>query len=394
MSDGYGLDTKSFSKELRLLLEVLNTDDIDETAKQNRQLFLDIDWELWVRLSLHHRVFPYIYPKLSRMREEHVPPEVTERLKREYRRNTVQMLQLSGEMGYIGEELAKLQIRSLFLKGPVLAQELYGDISLRTSRDLDFIVPMAQLAETESLLLRLGYVKEEDFESILGDWKWREHHTTFNHPDKGIKVEVHWRLSPGPSTEPDFDELWKHARTSSHFGQSVHYLGSEDLFLFLAAHGARHGWSRLRWLLDIRQLLLQKPDTGKLTALLRRYHYNDVGGQALLLAAHLLAAPVEPALASLAERPKARRIAGLALFYVARMINLHNPPLEPEVERHYKYYQPAILTRWHQFLYITGFLYPYAADAKTLPLPKKLHVLYFPLRPFLWTWRKVSGREK
>ncbi|WP_025708737.1 nucleotidyltransferase family protein, partial [Paenibacillus graminis] len=273
MTDGYALDKKGFSKELRLLLEVLKTDDIDETAERNPQLFTDIDWELWVRLSLHHRVFPYIYPKLSRMREEHVPDAVTQRLKWEYRKNTVQMLQLSGEMGYLGEELAKLQIRSLFLKGPVLAQELYGDISLRTSRDLDFLVPMAQLAETEALLVRLGYVKEEDFESILGDWKWREHHTTFNHPDKGIKVEVHWRLSPGPSKEPEFDELWKCARTSSHFGQNVHYLGSEDLFLFLAAHGARHGWSRLRWLLDIRQLLLQKPDSGKLAGLIQQYNY-------------------------------------------------------------------------------------------------------------------------
>ncbi|AIQ67009.1 nucleotidyltransferase domain-containing protein [Paenibacillus graminis] len=394
MTDGYALDKKGFSKELRLLLEVLKTDDIDETAERNPQLFTDIDWELWVRLSLHHRVFPYIYPKLSRMREEHVPDAVTQRLKWEYRKNTVQMLQLSGEMGYLGEELAKLQIRSLFLKGPVLAQELYGDISLRTSRDLDFLVPMAQLAETEALLVRLGYVKEEDFESILGDWKWREHHTTFNHPDKGIKVEVHWRLSPGPSKEPEFDELWKCARTSSHFGQNVHYLGSEDLFLFLAAHGARHGWSRLRWLLDIRQLLLQKPDSGKLAGLIQQYNYADVGGQTLLLAADLLAAPVEPALEGFTKRPKARRIAQLALFYVARMINLHNPPLEPEAERHYKYYQPAILTRWHQFLYVAGFLYPYAVDAKTLPLPKPLHVLYFPLRPFLWTWRKVSGQEK
>ncbi|MNI90350.1 hypothetical protein D3C73_1478650 [compost metagenome] len=76
------------------------------------------------------------------------------------------------------------------------------------------------------------------------------------------------------------------------------------------------------------------------------------------------------------------------------MVNLHNPPLEPEVERHYKSYQPAVLTPWQRFLYAAGFLYPYAADAKTLPLPKPLHGLYFPLRPFLWTWRKLTGREE
>ncbi|MEK4062555.1 MULTISPECIES: nucleotidyltransferase domain-containing protein [Paenibacillus] len=393
MTDRYTLDKRSLSKEVLLLLALLTADSIDDMAERNPVRFADIDWELMIRLSLHHRVYPFLYPKLSRMQGESVPSVVTQRLKWEYRRNTVQMLQLSGEMGNIGESLARLNIRSLFLKGPVLAQDLYGDISLRTSRDLDFIVPMEQLTETEALLVSLGYVKEEEFESILGDWKWREHHNTFNHPAKNIKVEVHWRLSPGPSKEPDFDELWKHARTSSQLGQNVHYLGREDLFLFLAAHGARHGWSRLRWLLDIKQLLLQEPDAGVLTGLLRRYNYDSVGGQALILAADLLEAPIAPGLSGLTDKPKARRLAQLALFYVARMVNLHNPPLEPEVERHYKYYQPAILTPWHQFLYAAGFLYPYAVDEKTLPLPKPLHFLYFPLRPFLWTWRKLTGKK-
>lgn len=393
MTDRYTLDKRSLSKEILLLLALLMADSIDETAERNPELFAGIDWEQMIRLSLHHRVYPFLYPKLSRMQGESVPSAVTQRLKWEYRRNTVQMLQLSGEMGNIGESLARLNIRSLFLKGPVLAQDLYGDISLRTSRDLDFLVPMNQLNETEALLTSLGYVKEEDFESILGDWKWREHHNTFNHPDKNIKVEVHWRLSPGPSREPDFDELWKNARKSP-LGPDVHYLGKEDLFLFLAAHGARHGWSRLRWLLDIKMLLLQQPDPGVLTRLLQRYNYDNVGGQALILAAGLLEAPVPSGLAGLADTAKARRLAQLALFYVARMVNLHNPPLEPEVERHYKYYQPAILTPWHQFLYVAGFLHPYAVDEKTLPLPKPLHFLYFPLRPFLWTWRKLTGKEE
>lgn len=390
MTDRYTLDKGSLSKEILLLLALLTAENTNETAQQHPQLFAGADWEQFVQLALHHRVYPYLYPRLNKIDEGVIPPEVLERLKWEYRRNTVQMLQLSGEMSRIGSELAKLNIRSLFLKGPVLAQALYGDISLRTSRDLDFLVPMAQLQDTEALLIRLGYVKEEEFESILGDWKWREHHTTFNHPVSKIKAEVHWRLSPGPSKEPGFEALWKHSRTSSLFGRNVHYLGQEDLFLFLAAHGARHGWSRLRWLLDIKQLLLQQPDS----AALQRYGYSIVGGQAVILAAELLEAPVDPGLSPLTDSPRARRLAQRALFYVARMVNLHNPPLEPEVERHYKYYQPAILPRWHQVLYAAGFLYPYAVDAKTLPLPKALHFLYFPLRPFLWTWRKVTGAEK
>lgn len=164
--------------------------------------------------------------------------------------------------------------------------------------------------------------------------------------------------------------------------------------MFLTAHGARHGWSRLRWLLDIKQLLLQQPDPTTLIQLLHKHHYSSVGGQALLLAAGLLRAPVDSGFSSLTARPKARRLASLAMFYVERMVNLHNPPLPPEVEHHYKYYQPAILTKPQQLLYVLGFLYPYAADAKTLPLPKRLHFLYFPLRPFLWGWRKAVGENK
>lgn len=395
MTDRHTLDTGSFSKELLLLVTLLTAHHTEEAAERNPELFADIDWELFIRLSLHHRVYPFLYPKLSRTPKEMtaVPTAVIDRLKWEYRRNTVQMLHLSGEMAHLSKQLAGLNIRSLFLKGPVLAQDLYGDISQRTSRDLDFMVPMERLAEADELMAAEGYVKVEDFESLLGDWKWREHHYTYNHPGKHIKIEMHWRMGPGPSKEPDFEELWKRARRSP-LGEHVHYLGREDLFLFLAAHGARHAWSRLRWLLDIKQLLAQQPDYSVLVRLLQRYNYDTIGGQTLILASALLEAPVDPALSVLTEKPKARKLAEQALFYVARMVNLNDPPLEPEVERHYKFYKPAILAPWHRLLHAASFLYPYAVDAKTLPLPKPLHVLYFPLRPFLWTYRKITGGEK
>ncbi|AIQ50719.1 nucleotidyltransferase domain-containing protein [Paenibacillus sp. FSL R7-0331] len=394
MTDRYTLDRGSLSKEISLLLHLLTADSVDGLMEQRPQLFAEIDWKLFIRLTLHHRVFPFLYPKLSGMSNQLIPAHVRERLQQEYRSNTVRMLQLSGEMARIGAGLNKLGIRSLFLKGPVLAEDLYGDFSLRTSRDLDFMVPIDRLSDTADYLLRLGYEQIEVYESILGDWKWREHHLTFNHPDSKIKLEVHWRLGPGPSAEPDFEALWKHARTSTLLGPDVRYLGREDLFLFLVSHGARHAWSRLRWLLDIKMLLLQQPDSEQLLELLKQYNGEAIAGQTLILAADLLDTKVNPSLSGLMDKPKAQRLAQDAVFYVARMVNLNDPPLEPEVERHFKSYQPAILTARNRLLRAAGFLYPYAADARTLPLPKPLHVLYFPLRPFLWSWRKMTGREE
>src|SRR5699024_3298019 len=103
-------------------------------------------------------------------------------------------------------------IQPLFLKGPILAEELYGDISSRPSCDLDILVPMDTLGRVEDLLLQSGYVKDDYIQTVLGDWKWRHHHMAFFHPKENIKLEIHWRLNPGPGKEPCFNELWERRR--------------------------------------------------------------------------------------------------------------------------------------------------------------------------------------
>ena len=49
------------------------------------------------------------------------------------------MLHLTREMEMICKSFNENQIKSLVLKGPVLAADLYGDLSLRTSADLDIL---------------------------------------------------------------------------------------------------------------------------------------------------------------------------------------------------------------------------------------------------------------
>ena len=45
------------------------------------------------------------------------------------------------------------EISTLF-KGPALAHDLYGDVSLRTSCDLDILIPINQLEKAERILFR------------------------------------------------------------------------------------------------------------------------------------------------------------------------------------------------------------------------------------------------
>ena len=91
--------------------------------------------------------------------------------------------------------------------------------------------------------------------TVLNDWKWRSHHIVYFHPQKNIMLEIHWRLEPFPSKELTFNELWARRRVSQITNYPVYFLGEEDLFVYLVSHGARHGWFRLRWLLDIDQMV-------------------------------------------------------------------------------------------------------------------------------------------
>jgi hypothetical protein len=283
------------------------------------------------------------------------------------------------------------KIPALFLKGPILAKVLYGDLSLRTSSDLDLLVSLDQLEIVEVLLQKMGYIKDEYIETILNDWKWRHHHFTFYHHNTNIKVEVHWRLNPGPGKEPNFKDLWNRKQELLISSKPLFYLSNEDLFFFLVTHGARHGWSRLRWLIDIHQLMVRTLNFKIIRKLFKKYNYLNVAGQALILSNELLGTSVDEALKILKIKSNVPlNLANEAMFYLKQMINLHNEPLDERVSRYHKHHLIKLMSPKQKTLFFLSFLFPYPEDAKTLPLPKKLHSVYFVIRPFLWIWRQCK----
>ncbi|MFC5773374.1 nucleotidyltransferase domain-containing protein [Ectobacillus antri] len=383
MQVSYTLNLNRVPKELKLLLTLLQDEgNVDEINLQ------DINWNTFLELVMHHRVFPILHRRLQKLNLP-IDGSILQALQQDFKNNTFQMLHLSAEMQYMSRLLAERGIRSLFLKGPILATELYRDLSLRTSCDLDVLVPLADLQLTEELLIEQGYEKDDYIETVLGDWKWRHHHVTYFHPVKGIKFEVHWRLNPGPAIEPRFQDLWQRRRTRRFGHEDVAFLGQEDLFFFLVAHGARHGWSRLRWLLDIHQFVKQDVDWKKVSRTLQAHGYLQVGGQALILASSLLKTSLSTNMVTLLKGKHPERLAQEAVFYLESMINLHTEPLPHDVSVYHKKHLVSLMSPMQKTMFLISFLYPYPEDAKTLPLPKSLHFLYFPLRPAIWAWKKI-----
>jgi hypothetical protein len=384
------LNLSNLPIELILLLEILRIEsDQESLILKSEDHLKNIDWEQFLQLSRHHRIYPSIYKIIKKMDNNLIPPFVIQKLYKLYQKNTYQMLYLSGEMEKVSKLFMENKVPSLFLKGPVLAFELYGDISLRTSSDLDILIPIHDLDKVDKLLFQEGYTKDDYILSVLNDWKWRHHHVTYFNKQNNFKLEIHWRLNPGPGKEPCFDELWNRKRISSLTKIPVYSLGIEDLFVFLVTHGARHGWSRLRWLEDINQIVKKDIDWENMYILLRNYQYLHLGGQALVLSSQLLSTEIIKYVELLKIGNRSKQLAQDALFYMRQMVNLHTDPVPEYVAKYHKHYLFALMSLKQKLLFIMSFFYPYHDDAKTLPLPKNIHFFYFFLRPFLWLWRKT-----
>ncbi|MCK2016873.1 nucleotidyltransferase domain-containing protein [Peribacillus frigoritolerans] len=384
MDNNYSLDLSSLSKELRLLLEILRTEEFDSIGLVKKELYLDIDWEGFLQLAWHHRVYPFIYYKLKKADDNRIPPYVIQTLYKEFKKNTLQMLHLSGEMEQVSELFTENQIRLLYLKGPVIATDIYGDISLRTSKDLDILISITDLKRAEELLLSIGYEKEV-VPNVLNEWKWKSHHVVYLHPQKNIQIEIHWRLQPIPMKEPKFNELWERKRVSTLTSYPVYFLGIEDLLLYLISHGARHGWFRLRWLLDIHEMVRKGLELEDINPIISKYQNRKLVGQALILTSGLLKTQMNGGWKKLTERNDSKKIAQNAIDFIKGTESL----LTIMSSKHYKDYSLKLMSYLQRFFSFLILFYPTSAELMTLRLPQPFHLLYFPLRPFLWVWRRI-----
>ncbi|WP_078595902.1 nucleotidyltransferase family protein [Evansella clarkii] len=374
------LNLERVPKELKLILQLIKGEKVSQGT------FKEVNWERFIELSVHHRLYPVLYT-ITKQLHSYIPETVINQLFHLYQRNTFSMLQLTAEMEQVSKLFNKQNIPVIFLKGPMLADELYGDISKRTCSDLDFLIPMDELEKAEDLLAEHGYEKNDYIKTVLNDWKWRHHHVTYFHPQKGIKLEVHWRLHPGPGKEPVFRDLWERKSACSLTNFPVYMLGREDLILYLSAHGARHGWSRLRWLMDIHQLLREQKELTSVIKLSKRYQMYPVLGQAMVLSSTLLNSNQPEGINATFDK-QSRTLAQKAVYYFENMVNLHTDPVPAEVSVYHESYLLTLMPLQQKLLILASFFFPYPEDAETLPLPKFLHFLYFPLRPFIWGWRK------
>ncbi|MCA9149267.1 MAG: nucleotidyltransferase family protein, partial [Planctomycetales bacterium] len=140
--------------------------------------------------------------------------------------------------------------RGLVFKGPALAADAYGDVTLRECGDLDLLISHAEFPRVEEAL------KQEGFTS-----NWEDPGQTrqvfaceFNRADASL--DVHWDLAPGWfNYRVDFDRFWNDAVALPGGSGMLRKPPAEDSLSVLCIHGSKHWWDRLRWVCDVAELI-------------------------------------------------------------------------------------------------------------------------------------------
>lgn len=378
MADRYNLNVESMPAELRLLLAIVGIDHAPELPGQLVRRYPDIDWDRFIELTRHHRVSPLIHANAKRAGDGLLPERVAKAMHHDYTRNTFQMLHLSAEMQRVCAAFEESGIRALLAKGPLLAEQLYGDTSLRTCKDLDILVPHEDLERASEILRGFGYEAEEA-KAPDAMTKVREHEMAYFHAQKNIQIELHWRLNWKAWEEPTFDEMWARRKVIPFKGTPMNSFSDEDLFLTLTTHGARHGWFRLRWLADIDRFMEQKLDWGRVVSLLDDYMSAHIGAQALILCSKLFGTTVHEKLSLLKPKRRAYRLAHLAIERIQG--------------RGAHQYVLSLVQGNARRKYAMYLFKPKPWDTEIIRLPRGLHFLYYPLRPLLYCWRRLAKRQ-
>lgn len=135
------------------------------------------------------------------------------------------------------------------LKGPMLAEALYGDAGLRSSNDLDLLVHERDVPRAEFLLLRGGFQAQEGDDD--------SYHHTFQRGD--VTVELHFDLAPPDGLHFNVDDVWSRSIQAEFRSHPVRTMCSEDRAVYLCLHGLKHGFTRLMWIDDMSRSIRAVP---------------------------------------------------------------------------------------------------------------------------------------
>jgi hypothetical protein len=360
------------------------------------------DWKAFAENCDNHQLTPLVYCHLKQLPAPAAPSELLDFLRVRFYESCAHNYRLASRLVDLTSRLESEGVSVLTFKGPSLAMSIYGGLSLRQCLDLDLIIRTDEVVKGAKLMKSWGYEPTPTpARPQLSPYLCRPENPRhldrgkeiqYLSPDGACYVDLHWQFADRfwRPFSPDVTKLWERAVTQCLPQGSVFTPCREDLLLALCAHGTRHRWWCLKWLVDVAEILRKAHalDWSRIEEMTRiRPGAGAAASLAVSLAHDLLEVPVPAEAARIL--PLTDRTRALASAIQQELLSRgyssgdeHTTLLalegRPAARVHYR---AARVARYPESLFRQIFAEIGPKDRSLIHLPRRLEFLYHVVRP-------------
>jgi hypothetical protein len=348
----------------------------------------EVNWIYLIQLALQHETTALLYWNLQRICPDSVPAGILEPLAARYKAQAAEARHRAQELVRVLGALQDQGVFALGYKGPILAQSLYGDLSLREFSkfsDLDVMIHECDLPKARAVILDQGYREHVRSEREL----------IFRERNSERMLELHWHFTTHLTRVPDDPKRFlQRFEIVPLAGATVRSLPLEVYFLILSLHATKHRWGKLKLICDIAEILGSHDVDWEYVA----REAEDLGLKRMLALGVLLA---EDPLQVSAPAELARRLtidrAARVLAAECRQELLQEPN---DLWRHHADLRFLLKLRERprdrMSLFLWEWLWPKTMpdedDRRFAPLPQSLSALYYFVRPVRLAWMEMTEK--
>lgn len=193
-------------------------------------------WEPILRDAASHGLASWLYRSLDRAGVlAELPADVVDRLRQLCRAVAARNMLLAAELADVLRACEAQGVPCVPVRGPALAERLYGDITARPMGDLDVLVHRDDLARVASVLCDRGFQELSHRSEFARMFSYTLVFVKQRHG--WVIVEPHWTIAYPPFVDRvDMTAVWAGCVRTHVVGVESWSLGREDLLLHLCLH--------------------------------------------------------------------------------------------------------------------------------------------------------------
>jgi len=250
----------TFTPEQEVLLWAIRVDHTKDHQVAGI-LTAGVDWGYVRETAIRHGIIPLLYKRLKGEMADLVPMDELLTIRTLFLANSIRNIQMTQHLLKVLDLLAGSDVEAIPFKGPVLAVQAYGDLSMRSFLDLDILIHVNDLSRAYQILTDQGYILTDpgqmSTQKILRIIQQKDLRFTF----QDDILELHWNvIEPLYAVPLDMDQVWDRSLPVAINGRKITSLSPEDLVIVLCFHGLKHGWQNLGLLADLTYTIANHPD--------------------------------------------------------------------------------------------------------------------------------------